>query len=129
MATKAALTSGDDLATGSVDFRCRVFSDGPQTAQTAQRSSAVPHAVPSAIPSTWRSPTARQPESSISPSRRQACQALPSGCGVVALWEVDGMPHPAHPTAHRQPIALGIIPETCRSARAEHFGVKADTFA
>ena len=76
------------------------------------------------IPSTWRSPTARQPEGSISPYRRQACQALPSGCRVVALWEVDGMPHPAHPSLTACRCAR-TIPETCRPARAGT-SVKAD---
>jgi hypothetical protein len=33
---------------------------------------------------------------SLRGNRRVRCLALPSGCRVVALREVDGMPHPAH---------------------------------
>jgi len=44
-------------------------------------------------------------------------QLCPPGRRVVALWEVDGMPHPplVLPTSPTPPLA---IPETCRPARA-----------
>ena len=50
------------------------------------------------IPSIWRSPTTRQPRGSASTEPSCAvCLTLPSGCPVVALGEVEGMPHPAQP--------------------------------
>ena len=45
----------------------------------------------SAIPSTWRSPTARAPVGSPRRHRRQPRHALPAGDRVVALREVVGM--------------------------------------
>ena len=42
------------------------------------------------IPSAWRSPTTRCPGGNTPPHR---LPSLPPGHGVVALGEVDGMPH------------------------------------
>jgi hypothetical protein len=48
------------------------------------------------IPSTWRSPTTRHPgRAAFQPAWRLILSCLRPGCRVVALWEVDGMAHPA----------------------------------
>jgi hypothetical protein len=67
----------------------------------------------SAIPSTWRSPTARRPGGSPRRNRRPTRSALPLGRRVVALREVGGMARlPLHlPTVAGAPF--GAIPETC----------------
>jgi hypothetical protein len=63
------------------------------------------------IPSTWHSPTTRHPGGNLRQNRRVHRLALPPGCRVVALREVDGMPHPAHPPS-RSNFEAGI-PEIC----------------
>ena len=64
------------------------------------------------VPSTWRSPTTRQPGGSPQQNRCVRCPALPPGWRVVALWEVDGMPHPAHPVLPQWFSWLAIL-EAC----------------
>jgi hypothetical protein len=64
------------------------------------------------IPSIWRSPTTRQPGGQPSTNRRVRNLALPPGCRVVALREVDGMPDPTHPTT-LQALLVAAIPEIC----------------
>jgi hypothetical protein len=44
------------------------------------------------------------------------CPALPPGWRVVALWEVDGVSHPAYPALPRWLSWLAIL-ETCLSVR------------
>jgi len=67
---------------------------------------------PCGISSTWRSPTARHPGRSLSPFRRPILKSLRPGCRVVALGEVDEMPHPLHPIRRSavQPGHLGDLP-------------------
>ncbi|MGH3845502.1 MAG: hypothetical protein ACRDS0_29350, partial [Pseudonocardiaceae bacterium] len=64
------------------------------------------------VPSIWRSPTTRQPGGSPRRNRRVRHLALLPGWRVVALREVDGMPHPAHLTQPQQFLWL-VIPEIC----------------
>ena len=45
------------------------------------------------IPSAWRSPTTRCPGGNVPPHRRAGLPCLSPGDRVVALKEVDGMPH------------------------------------
>jgi hypothetical protein len=52
---------------------------------------------PCGIPSSWHRPTMRLPGGSIPAHRRTSLPSLPPGSCVVALGQVDGMPHPAHP--------------------------------
>ncbi len=61
----------------------------------------------SAIPSTWRSPTARTPAGSPRRHRGWLRQALPAGGRAVALREVDGMArhHPVDLPARRGPCS------------------------
>jgi hypothetical protein len=59
------------------------------------------------VPSIWRSPTTRQPGGSPRPNRCVRRLALPPGCRVVALGEVDGMPHPAHPGSAAAVLVAG----------------------
>ena len=64
------------------------------------------------IPSIWRSPTTRQPGGSPQQNWCVRRLALPLGWRVVALREVEGMPHPAHLTQPQQFLWL-VIPEIC----------------
>jgi len=58
-----------------------------------------PHVRWCGIPSTWRSPTTRRPGGSPRRHATSPQSALPAGRRVVALGEVDGMPHlPLPPT-------------------------------
>jgi hypothetical protein len=70
------------------------------------------------IPSIWRSPTTRQPGGSPRPNRCVRRQALPPGCRVVALGEVDGMPHPAHPGSAAAVLVARSSRRSARPARA-----------
>jgi len=78
------------------------------------------------IPSTWHSPTTRRPGGSPRRVVTLPRAALPPGRRVVALREVDGMPHPAATPCAATP------PQTRPSRRPaarrghEHFGVNAD---
>jgi hypothetical protein len=49
---------------------------------------------PCGIPSAWHSPTTRCPGGSTPLNHRPSMPGLPPGHRVVALGEVDGMPHP-----------------------------------
>jgi hypothetical protein len=73
------------------------------------------------IPSIWRSPTTRQPGGS--PHRNRCVRGLapPPGWRVVALQEVEGMPHPAYLTQSQQFWWL-VIPEIrlVRSTNQDH---------
>ena len=65
------------------------------------------------IPSIWHSPTTRQPGGSPRRNRRMRHLALLPGWRVVALQEIDGMPHPTHLTqvaAALWPAILEICP-------------------
>lgn len=54
--------------------------------------------VAGAVPSIWRSPTTLCPGGNMSLNYRPSVPGLPPGQSVVALEEIDGMPHPsAHP--------------------------------
>jgi hypothetical protein len=88
-ALKAALTSGEPTSSVSVAFRCWVVSDGPGTAQTAHTRprndlGSLPRSLPSAIPSTWRSPTARTPVGGPLAAAGRPTHAPPTGGRVVA---------------------------------------------
>jgi hypothetical protein len=66
---------------------------------------------PWGIPSTWRSPTTWGPGGSPRRDRQRPHVALPPGPHVVALGEVDGIPHPVH--TRPSPRWWPVIPETC----------------
>jgi hypothetical protein len=71
------------------------------------------------IPSIWRSPTTRQPGGS---PRQNWCVrrlALPPGWRVVALQEVEGMPHPGPPDPAAAVLVAGHPGEL--PARRGHF--------
>jgi hypothetical protein len=58
------------------------------------------------------SPTTRQPGGSLQQNRYVRRLALPPGCRVVALGEVEEMPHPAQPGPAEQ-CSWPAISETC----------------
>jgi hypothetical protein len=70
------------------------------------------------IPSTWHSPTTRQPGGSPRRNRHVRRRALSPGWRVVAPWEVDGMPHPTR-LALPQQFSWLAIPETCLPRRGD----------
>jgi hypothetical protein len=72
------------------------------------------------IPSIWHSPTTRHPGGNPRWNRCVRRLALPLGCRVVALREIDGMPHPAHPTPAEQFLRL-VSRRSARPARARSF--------
>jgi hypothetical protein len=65
------------------------------------------------IPSAWRSPTTRWPGGNVLLYRRPSLPCLPPGHRVVALGEVDGMPHPYLLPGS---TLVSAILEACRSA-------------
>jgi hypothetical protein len=75
---------------------------------------------PCGIPSTWRSPTARRPGGSPRRDWRRSRGTLPLGRRVVALGEVDGMPHPVHP-GPVPPCLWTAIPEACPPGKGIFF--------
>jgi hypothetical protein len=64
------------------------------------------------IPSTWQRPTTRQPGGSPRRNRSVRCLAPPPGWRVVALREVEGMPH-LPTSAQSQQRSWLAIPEAC----------------
>jgi hypothetical protein len=101
------LTRGNALATSpgfSQLLDVRRPSDGPRIRSCALGLCG--------IPSIWRSPTTWQPGGSPRRNRRVRHLALPPGWRVVALREIDGMPHPAHLTQPQQFLWLVIL-EIC----------------
>ena len=79
------------------------------------------------IPSTWCKPDPAAPRAQHPDQPPPILPSLHPGCRVVALGEVDGMPHPLHTSPSRaRRTARPPVDLPARRGHG-HFGVNADT--